>query len=138
MDNRISLDEMYLNIAAEVAKRSSCRRAKVGSIVVKDTQIISEGYNGTPMGWPTNECEDCDGKTKDVVLHSEANAITKLAKSGQSGEGATIYCTKSPCIDCSKLIVQSGIKKVVYKEEYRDVSGLEFLRKCNVEVIKWR
>jgi dCMP deaminase len=136
MADRISLDQMYLNIAAEVAKRSSCNRSKVGCIIVKDRQILAEGYNGTPRGWHTNDCEDSDGKTKDVVLHSEANAITKLSKSSQSGAGATMYCTLSPCIDCSKLIVQAEIQRLVYKKAYRDASGLDFLRKCNVEVVK--
>jgi dCMP deaminase len=132
MVDRITLDEMYMNIAHEVARRSSCGNSQVGCIVVKDRQIIAEGYNGTPTGWHTNECEDCDGKTKDIVLHSEANAITKLARCNQNGEGATMYCTLSPCMECAKLIVQSGIKRLVYYKKYRKPRGLGFLQDCGV------
>ena len=115
-------------------KNSSCKRRQVGALLVKDNMIISDGYNGTPSGFE-NICEE-NGVTKPYVLHAEANAISKVAKSGNSSEGATLYVTASPCIECSKLIIQSGIKRVVYKDEYRLTDGVDLLRKAGVEVEK--
>ena len=126
-------DKAYLRIAAEWGKLSYCQRKKVGAIIVKDRMIISDGYNGTPSGFE-NCCEDEAGLTKWYVLHAEANAILKVARSTQSCEGATLYITMSPCKDCSKLIHQSGIKRVVYQSGYKDESGLDFLRKAGVVV----
>jgi dCMP deaminase len=127
-------DVAYLRIAREWSKLSYCKRKQVGAIVVKDKMIISDGYNGTPSGFE-NICEDDEGMTKWYVLHAEANAISKVAKSTQSCEGATLYITLSPCKDCSKLIHQSGIKRLVYLEKYKDCSSLDFLEKAGVEVI---
>ena len=126
-------DKAYLRIAKEWGQLSYCQRKKVGAIIVRDKMIISDGYNGTPSGFE-NCCEDEDNNTKWYVLHAEANAILKVARSTQSCEGATLYITLSPCKDCSKLIHQSGIKRVVYHQEYKDDSGLDFLRKAGVEV----
>lgn len=126
-------DVAYLRIAAEWSKLSYCNRKQVGAIIVKNRMIISDGYNGTPSGFE-NCCEDNEGLTKWYVLHAEANAISKLAQSSQSSEDATLYITLSPCKDCSKLIHQSGIKRVVFQNGYRDDSGLEFLRKAGVIV----
>ena len=126
-------DKAYLRMAVEWAKLSHCKRKQVGSIIVKDGIIIADGYNGTPSGFD-NCCENKEGETQWYVLHAEANAISKVARSTQSCEGATLYITLSPCKDCSKLIHQSGIKRVVYHEEYKDCSGLDFLRKAGVEV----
>jgi len=126
-------DKAYLRIAKEWGQLSYCQRKKVGAIIVKDRMIISDGYNGTPSGFE-NCCEDHEGLTKWYVLHAEANAISKVARSTQSCEGATLYITLSPCKECSKLIHQSGVKRVVYHEGYKDDSGLEFLRKAGVEV----
>lgn len=126
-------DKAYLRIAKEWGQLSYCQRKKVGAIIVRDKMIISDGYNGTPSGFE-NCCEDEDNNTKWYVLHAEANAISKVARSTQSCEGATLYITLSPCKDCSKLIHQSGIKRVVYHQEYKDASGLDFLRKAGVEV----
>lgn len=127
-------DKAYLRIAAEWSQLSYCRRKKVGAIIVKDRMIISDGYNGTPSGFE-NCCEDEEGLTKWYVLHAEANAVLKVARSTQSCEGATLYITMSPCKDCSKLIHQSGIKRVVYKLGYKDNSGIDFLEKAGVEVV---
>lgn len=127
-------DVAYLRIAREWSKLSYCKRKQVGAIIVKDKMIISDGYNGTPSGFE-NICEDDEGTTKWYVLHAEANAISKVAKSTQSCEGATLYITLSPCKDCSKLIHQSGIKRLVYLERYKDCSSLDFLEKAGVEVI---
>ncbi|WP_075342948.1 deoxycytidylate deaminase [Tenacibaculum agarivorans] len=124
----------YLKMAQEWAKLSYCQRKKVGSLIVKDRKIISDGYNGTPTGFE-NICEDEEGRTKWNVLHAEANAILKVAGSTQSCKGATLYVTLSPCRECSKLIHQSGIVRVVYSNEYKDKSGLEFLEKAGVELI---
>ncbi|CAM1345325.1 deoxycytidylate deaminase [Tenacibaculum amylolyticum] len=124
----------YLKMAREWGKLSHCTRKQVGAIIVKDRMIISDGYNGTPTGFE-NICEDEEGYTKWYVLHAEANAILKVAGSTQSCEGATLYITLSPCQQCSKLIHQSGIKRVVYSNEYKDTSGLEFLKKAGVELI---
>lgn len=126
-------DLAYLKMAAEWAKLSHCKRRQVGAIMVKDRMIISDGYNGTPSGFE-NYCEDDEGYTKWYVLHAEANAILKVAGSTQSCAGATLYITMSPCKDCSKLIHQSGIKRVVYVESYKDDSGLQFLQKAGVHV----
>lgn len=126
-------DKAYLRIAKEWSGLSYCTRKKVGAIIVKDRMIISDGYNGTPSGFE-NCCEDPDGLTHWYVLHAEANAILKVARSTQSCEGATLYITLSPCKECSKLIHQSGIKRVVYHKGYRDDSGIRFLLKAGVEV----
>jgi len=126
-------DKAYLRIAKEWGQLSYCKRKQVGAIIVRDKMIISDGYNGTPSGFE-NCCEDEENNTKWYVLHAEANAISKVARSTQSCEGATLYITLSPCKDCSKLIHQSGIKRVVYHQEYKDNSGLDFLRKAGVEV----
>lgn len=126
-------DKAYLRMAQEWGKLSYCKRKQVGAIIVKDRMIISDGYNGTPTGFE-NFCEDEEGYTKWYVLHAEANAILKVAASTQSCENATLYITLSPCKSCSKLIHQSGIKRVVYKVAYKDDSGLEFLRKAGVEL----
>lgn len=126
-------DKAYLKIAREWGKLSYCKRKQVGAIIVKGRMIISDGYNGTPSGFE-NCCEDEQNLTKWYVLHAEANAISKVARSTQSCEGATLYITLSPCKDCSKLIHQSGIKRVVYLEEYKDCSGVDFLNKAGVEV----
>lgn len=126
-------DKAYLRIAKEWSQLSYCKRKQVGAIIVKDRMIISDGYNGTPSGFE-NCCEDEDGLTRWDVLHAEANAILKVARSTQSCEGATLYITLSPCKECSKLIHQSGIKRVVYKDGYRDDSGIQFLIKAGVEV----
>ena len=115
-------------MAEEWAKLSHCTRKNVGALIVKDRMIISDGYNGSPSGFP-NECENTEGDTHWYVLHAEANAITKLARSINSADGATLYITLSPCRDCAKLILQSGISRVVYKTAYKDTSGIEFLRK---------
>ena len=125
-------DHSYLEMAEIWAQNSYCKRRKVGALLVKDRMIISDGYNGTPSGFE-NVCEE-DGVTKPYVLHAEANAITKVAKSGNSSEGATLYVTASPCLECSKLIIQSGIKRVVYGEEYRIMDGVELLKRAGIEV----
>ena len=116
------------------AENSYCTRRQVGALIVKDKMIISDGYNGTPSGFE-NICEDGNGVTKPYVLHAEANAITKIARSGNSSDGATMYVTASPCIECAKLIIQSGIRRVVYSEKYRLEDGLELLKRANIEVV---
>lgn len=126
-------DQAYLKIALEWGKLSYCKRRQVGAIIVKDRMIISDGYNGTPSGFE-NCCEDHDGLTKWYVLHAEANAILKVARSTQTCTDATLYITMSPCKDCSKLIFQSGIKRVVFIEKYKDNSGIDFLLKAGVQV----
>ena len=126
-------DKAYLKIAAEWSKLSYCKRKQVGAIIVRDRMIISDGYNGTPSGFD-NCCEDNEGLTNWYVLHAEANAILKVARSTQTCEGATLYITLSPCKECSKLIHQSGIKRVVYQNGYRDTSGIDFLAKAGVIV----
>ncbi|MBR4822244.1 MAG: dCMP deaminase family protein [Bacteroidales bacterium] len=127
-------DEKYIRMAKIWATNSYCKRRQVGALIVKDKMIISDGYNGTPSGFE-NDCEE-DNVTKPYVLHAEANAITKVAKSGNSSEGATLYVTASPCIECSKLIIQAGIRRVVYSEEYRLDDGLKLLKRAGVEVEK--
>jgi dCMP deaminase len=128
-------DKAYLRIAAEWGQLSYCKRKQVGAIIVRDRMIISDGYNGTPSGFE-NCCEDHEGLTQWYVLHAEANAILKVARSTQSCEGATLYITLSPCKECSKLIHQAGIKRVVYQKGYRDDSGLQFLAKAGIEVVQ--
>ena len=128
-------DIAYLKMAAEWAKLSYCKRKKVGALIVKDRMIISDGYNGTPSGFE-NCCEDESGKTHWYVLHAEANAILKLAGSTQSARDATLYLTLSPCKECSKLVLQAGIKKLVYIDEYSDFDGVEFLKNHGIEVLK--
>jgi len=125
----------YLRMASEWASLSCCKRKKVGALIVKDGTIISDGFNGTPKGFP-NDCEDADGNTHWYVLHAEANAMLKVARSTQSTDGATLYVTYSPCKDCSKMIVQSGIRRVIYKEEYRDLSGVKILREAGIDVVQ--
>lgn len=133
-DKQDMLDRRYLRMARIWAENSYCERRKVGALVVKDKMIISDGYNGTPSGFP-NVCEDEHNVTLPYVLHAEANAITKLARSCNSSEGATLYVTASPCLECSKLIIQAGIKRVIYSEHYRLEDGLELLRRAGIEVI---
>jgi dCMP deaminase len=133
-EKQLHLDQRYLRMARIWAENSYCTRRQVGALVVKDKRIISDGYNGTPSGFE-NVCEDENGLTKPYVLHAEANAITKLARSHNSSEGATIYITASPCIECAKLLIQAGIKRVVYGEKYRLEDGLNLLRKAGIETI---
>lgn len=132
---QLKYDKAYMRMALEWGKLSHCTRRQVGALIVKDRMIISDGYNGTPVGFE-NICEDDEGYTKWYVLHAEANAILKVASSTQSCAGSTLYITLSPCRECSKLIHQSGIKRVVYLELYKDETGLEFLQKANVEITK--
>jgi dCMP deaminase len=127
------LDQRYLKMAMIWAQNSYCKRRKVGALIVKDKMIISDGYNGTPSGFE-NICEDENNNTKPYVLHAEANAITKVAKSGNSSDGATLYVTSSPCLECSKLIIQAGIKRVVFTESYRIEDGINLLKRANIEV----
>ncbi|MBR1538843.1 MAG: dCMP deaminase family protein [Bacteroidales bacterium] len=135
MDKEKKFDRSYLEMAAVWAKNSYCTRRQVGAILVKDRMIISDGYNGTPSGFE-NVCEDENGVTKPYVLHAEANAITKVAKSNNSSEGATLYITDSPCVECAKLIIQAGIVRVVYSREYRITDGADLLRRAGVRVEK--
>jgi len=127
------LDKRYLKMADIWAQNSYCKRRQVGALIVKDQMIISDGYNGTPSGFE-NVCEDEDNKTKPYVLHAEANAITKVAKSGNSSDKATLYVTSSPCMECSKLIIQAGIKRVVFTESYRIEDGINLLKRADIEV----
>lgn len=129
------MDLVYLKMAEVWALNSYCNRMKVGSLIVKDKSIISDGYNGSPTGF-SNDCEDSDNNTRSYVLHAEANAITKLAKSTQSSDGSTLYVTVSPCFECSKLIIQSGIKRLVFRDLYRKVDSLEFLFKAGIEIVR--
>lgn len=128
--------KMYMDIADVISKMSYAERKQVGAVIVKDDRIISMGWNGTPAGFD-NKCE-VDNQTIPEVLHAESNSIAKLAKSTESGHGATLYCTCQPCMECAKLIHQSGIIKVIYRDEYRDNTGVNFLKKANVEVLRWR
>lgn len=128
------LDIRYLRMAHIWAENSYCERRKVGALVVKDKMIISDGYNGTPSGFE-NICEDENNITKPYVLHAEANAITKLARSSNNSDGSTLYVTASPCIECAKLIIQAGIRRVVYGEKYRLEDGINLLKRANIEVI---
>ena len=134
-DNKqLKYDKAYLRMAREWAKLSYCQRKQVGAIIVKDRMIISDGYNGTPTGFE-NFCEDEEGYTKWYVLHAEANAILKVAASTQSCKGSTLYITLSPCQNCSKLIHQAGIIRVVYSKAYKDLSGVKFLEQAGIEVV---
>lgn len=128
------LDSRYLRMARIWSENSYCRRRKVGALIVKDKMIISDGYNGTPSGFP-NVCEDGSDVTFPYVLHAEANAITKVARSNNSSEGSTLYVTASPCMECAKLIIQSGIRKVVFSELYRITDGIDLLRRAGIEVV---
>ena len=134
-DKQHILDERYLRMATIWAENSYCRRRQVGAIIVKDKMIISDGFNGTPSVFE-NVCEDENDSTKPYVLHAEANAITKVARSSNSSDGATLYVTTSPCIECSKLIIQSGIKRVVYNESYRMHDGIDLLKRAGVECVQ--
>ena len=129
-------DSIYLEMASVWSKNSHCNRMKVGCLIVKDKSIISDGYNGSPTGFP-NICENGDNITLPYVLHAEANAITKLAKGTQSSEGSSLYVTLSPCYECSKLIIQSGIKRVIFSEVYRKPESLSFLVEANIEIVKF-
>ena len=128
------LDKRYLAMARIWAQNSYCQRRQVGAILVKNKMIISDGYNGTPSGFE-NECEDETGVTKPYVLHAEANAITKVARSNNSSEGATLYVTASPCIECAKLIIQAGIRRVVFSEKYRTEDGIILLSRAQIEIV---
>ena len=132
---QLKYDKAYLKMAREWGKLSHCKRKQVGALIVKERMIISDGFNGTPSGFD-NCCEDEEGKTKWEVLHAEANAILKVANSTNSCEGATLYLTLSPCKECSKLVHQAGIKRLVYNQGYKDNSGLQFLEKAGVEVVQ--
>ena len=133
-DKQLLLDLRYLRMEGIWAENSYCERRKVGALVVKDKMIISDGYNGTPSGFE-NVCEDENNITKPYVLHAEANAITKLARSSNNSDGSTLYVTAAPCIECSKLIIQAGITRVVYGEKYRLEDGINLLKKAHIEVV---
>ena len=133
-DKQLILDNHYLRMAEIWAENSYCKRRQVGAILVKDKMIISDGYNGTPSGFE-NVCEDANGITFPYVLHAEANAITKVARSNNSSEGATLYVTTSPCIECSKLIIQSGIRRIVFRELYRITDGIKLLEQAGIECV---
>lgn len=133
-EKKKGLDRRYLRMARIWAENSYCLRRQVGALIVKENMIISDGYNGTPSGFE-NVCEDENGLTKPYVLHAEANAITKIARSGNNSDGATLYVTDAPCIECAKLIIQAGIRKVVYGRNYRLTDGIDLLRRAGIEVI---
>lgn len=133
-DKQTLLDERYMRMARIWAENSYCLRRKVGALLVKDKMIISDGYNGTPSGFE-NCCEDEQNNSKPYVLHAEANAISKVARSNNSSDGATLYVTASPCMECAKLIIQAGIRRVVYGEEYRIADGLELMRRADIEIV---
>ena len=135
MDKQLQFDKSYLSMAGVWAENSYCQRRKVGARIVKDRMIISDGYNGTPCGFE-NVCEDENGITKPYVLHAEANAITKVAKSNNSSDGATLYVTAAPCVECAKLIIQSGIKRVVYRDAYRVTDGLDLMARAGIELLQ--
>ncbi len=135
MDKQLQFDKSYLAMAGIWAENSYCQRRKVGALIVKDRMIISDGYNGTPCGFE-NVCEDENGITKPYVLHAEANAITKVAKSNNSSDGATLYVTAAPCVECAKLIIQSGIKRVVYRDSYRLTDGLDLMERAGIEILQ--
>ena len=135
IEKQLKLDERYLRMALIWAENSYCIRRQVGALLVKDKMIISDGYNGTPSGFENN-CEDENDKTKPYVLHAEANAITKVAKSNNSSDGATLYVTSSPCLECSKLIIQAGIRRVVFSEAYRMNDGVELLLRAGVDIVR--
>ena len=134
MEKQLLLDRRYMRMARIWAENSYCTRRQVGALLVKDQMIISDGFNGTPSGFENN-CEDENNMSKPYVLHAEANAITKVARSSNSSQGATLYVTASPCIECAKLIIQSGIKRVVYGEDYRIMDGLNLLKRAGIEVL---
>lgn len=134
-EKQYNLDLRYIRMAHIWAENSYCERRKVGALIVKDKMIISDGYNGTPAGFE-NVCEDNEGKTKAYVLHAEANAITKVAKSHNNSDGATLYVTTSPCIECAKLIIQSGIKRVVFTQPYRVDDGVQLLKRAQIDVVQ--
>ena len=127
--------DAFMDTAERFAQLSSAVRLQVGAVVVKDNRIVSIGYNGTPAGW-TNQCENEEGYTKDEVIHAEANAIAKLARDGESGLGTDLFCTHAPCIQCAKIIYGAGVKKVYYRNTYRDTAGLDFLQKCDIDIEK--
>ncbi|MFO7933495.1 MAG: dCMP deaminase family protein [Bacteroidales bacterium] len=133
-EKQLAIDRRYLKMAAIWATNSYCRRRQVGALLVKDKMIISDGYNGTPSGFE-NKCEDEHNNTKSYVLHAEANAITKVAKSNNSSEGSTLYITSSPCMECAKLIIQAGITRVVFSDKYRISDGLDLLERAKIEVL---
>ena len=133
-EKQLAIDKRYLKMARIWASNSYCIRRQVGALLVKEKMIISDGYNGTPSGFE-NKCEDEDDNTKSYVLHAEANAITKVAKSNNSSDGSTLYITTSPCVECAKLIIQSGIVRVVYQEKYRITDGLDLLERAKVELV---
>lgn len=133
MNKLNELDKRYLRMAHIWSENSYCTRRKVGALIVKDKMIISDGYNGTPSGFE-NICEDENNLTKPYVLHAEANAITKIARSGNNSEGSTLYVTDAPCIECSKLIIQAGIKRVIYARDYRLTDGIDLLKRAGIEV----
>lgn len=133
-EKQANLDNRYMRMARIWAENSYCQRRQVGALLVKDKMIISDGYNGTPSGFENN-CENDEGLSKPYVLHAEANAITKVARSSNSSDGATLYVTASPCIECAKLIIQAGIKRVVYGEKYRLVDGIELLERAGIELV---
>jgi dCMP deaminase len=134
LEKQLAIDKRYLKMARIWASNSYCIRRQVGALLVKDKMIISDGYNGTPSGFE-NKCEDEQNATKAYVLHAEANAITKVAKSNNSSDGSTLYITTSPCMECSKLIIQSGIIRVVYQEKYRVTDGLDLLERAGIELV---
>jgi dCMP deaminase len=133
-DKQEQFDHRYLEMARIWAQNSYCKRRQVGALIVKERMIISDGYNGTPSGFENN-CEDEENKTKPYVLHAEANAITKVAKSNNSSEGAVLYVTTSPCLECAKLIIQSGIRRVVFCDRYRKEDGLRLLERAGIEIV---
>ncbi len=135
MDKQTKIDLRYMKMARIWAENSYCVRRQVGALLVKNQMIISDGYNGTPSGFP-NQCEDENNTSFPYVLHAEANAITKVARSNNSSEGATLYVTASPCMECAKLIIQAGIKRVVYGEKYRIMDGVELMEKAGIEVVQ--
>lgn len=135
MDKQDILDSRYLRMAQIWAENSYCKRRQVGALIVKDKMIISDGYNGTPVGFE-NVCEDENDHTKPYVLHAEANAITKVAQSNNSSNGATLYVTSSPCIECAKLIIQAGIKRVVFNEIYRLTDGIELMKRAGIDCVQ--
>jgi dCMP deaminase len=135
-DKQRQFDKSYLDMAEVWSKNSYCKRRQVGALLVKERMIISDGYNGTPVGFD-NVCEDEEGKTFPYVLHAEANAITKVAKSGNSSIGATMYVTTSPCLECAKLIIQAGITRLVYRNKYHRTDGVDLLTKAGIEVVNF-
>lgn len=135
MDKQLQFDKSYLKMAGIWAQNSYCQRRKVGALIVKDRMIISDGYNGTPCGFE-NVCEDENGITQPYVLHAEANAITKVAKSNNSSKDATLYVTAAPCVECAKLIIQAGIRRVVYRDTYRILDGIDLMRRAGIEILQ--